>query len=203
MDRPSTGYGLAGQFGADPPAGGGRSGATQSPPSAPARSRMLSSPPPDPAVPRAGSQAHRNDGSGGTGPAVSTTRTALVGVTGRPARGGRAGGVAGGVGQRLLQDAVEREPDGRGRLGRVAVHSELHRGPGGPELIDQPGEVGGARAGRPPRALVLTQEPDDLSDLGQAFAAESLGLGQGLSRPGRILLDGQPGAGDVQQRHGQ
>ena len=108
------------------------------------------------------------------------------------------------VGQCFLQDPVQREAGNGGQPPGVPVDGEGGVGARGPELVDQGRQPvrAGQRRGQAARTI-LVQHPDGHPHFVQALPAQALGLGQRPRRVRKVVLDGQPGAGDVQERHGE
>ena len=112
--------------------------------------------------------------------------------------------VLGHVRERLLGDAVEAQTGGRGHRPDVAGEVEVHVEAGGGEVRDQVPDVGGGRHRRRRGVDVAgRQQADGAADVGEALAAEALGLEQRLLGVGRVALQRQPRAGEVEHRDGE
>ena len=135
--------------------------------------------------------------------AVPSSVTSIVTVSWRAADrhvgAGRAG-VLEDVGQRLLDDPVDRHVHGRGQRGEVAVDDQVHRQARGPDAGGQRVQVADARLRGEPGLLVrVAQDAQQAAGLGQCLPGAVLDLLQGrLGRPAR-----RPGAGRLQHDHAE
>ena len=95
-------------------------------------------------------------------------------------------------------------PRVRSERPEVLVDDELHVGAGATERLDQRGEVARARQrsrSRPGESVRI--RPTAGAHLLEAVAGQPLGLQERTTRLLRVLVEGEPGAADVQQGHRQ
>ena len=100
----------------------------------------------------------------------------------------------GGVGERLLHDPVEREPEGQRKGFRGAVDTQLHRKPGRAIGRDESLEVQRSRRG----LVVITEHPDGPANGIETLARHPFGVREGRRCGIRVRAQHTTCAADVQ-----
>jgi len=120
-------------------------------------------------------------------------------------RGGTADRMAGHVRERFLDDAVAGEADRRVDELDASPQVGIDVDTGEEEVVDQGGHVEEVGGGQDlDRIVVLvTQQPDRSTDLGEALPAGLLSLNQGLLGLVRVLVHEVAGSGDVEHDDGE